>query len=183
MGVKTADSTSTATRSTILTKAKTPSKNLAQGRTAEIAIAARVGDSAPTRKPRTKKPTVAPAASPTKLIGETLAADLEDPHRKRGTYALFGRAISIALDVPYDAMRVACMTAVRDLSNNDDRIRSRAREFLFKVQDSGITAAQGLDRIQRLDDGTATENVAIAAITPEALAAVAATLRRSSFSA
>lgn len=117
------------------------------------------------------------AANPSKPVGETLAADLADPHRKRGTYALLERAISIAMDIPYDAMRIACMTAVKDLQHPDDRIRSRAREFLFKVQDSGVGACVGLDRINRLDDGVSTENISIAAITPEALAAVVTTLR------
>lgn len=122
-------------------------------------------------------PPAAPPNPPTG-VGETLAADLADPHRKRSTYALLQRAIDIATDVPYDAMRIACMTAVRDLQSPDDRIRSRAREFLFKVQEHGIGAAVGLDRMTRLDEGTATENVAVASITPEAIAAVVTTLRQ-----
>jgi len=131
---------------------------------------------APAQTARAEPPPSAPPTAPV-AVGETLAADLADPHRKRGTYALLQRAIDIAMDIPYDAMRVACMTAVRDLQSPDDRIRSRAREFLFKVQDSGIGAVVGLDRMTRLDEGTATENVAIAAITPEAIAAVVTTLR------
>lgn len=131
--------------------------------------------------PATALPAVTPPSAPPKAatgVGETLAADLADPHRKRGTYALLQRAIDIATDVPYDAMRIACMTAVRDLQSPDDRIRSRAREFLFKVQEHGIGAAVGLDRMTRLDEGTATENVAVASITPEAIAAVVTTLRQ-----
>lgn len=120
-----------------------------------------------------------PAQATARSVGETLAADLADPHRKRGTYALLNRAINIALDIPYEAMTLACDTAVRDLTSPDDRIRSRAREFLFKVQDSGIGAVIGLDKINRLDDGMSTENVVIAAITPEAIAAVVSTLRHS----
>jgi len=119
------------------------------------------------------------SASPTDKPPSQLALDLADPHRKRGTYLLLERAIRIAMDVPYDAMVLACQTAIQDLASADDRTRSRAREFLFRAQDSGIGAAVGLDRMMRLDDGTATENVAIASITPDALAAVVQTLRQS----
>lgn len=104
---------------------------------------------------------------PAGVIGETLKADLTDPKRKRGTYALLQRAIDITLDIPMEAMRFACMTAVQDLKSPDDRIRSRAREFLFKVQDSGIGAATGLDRMSRLDEGQATERVELKPIVLE----------------
>lgn len=100
-------------------------------------------------------------------VGETLKADLTDPRRKRGTYAILQRAIDITLDIPIEAMRFACMTAVQDLKSPDDRIRSRAREFLFKVQDSGIGAATGLDRMSRLDEGQATERVELKPIVLE----------------
>lgn len=136
------------------------------------------------RKPTQQAPakprnlTKVPASSTEKRPSQ-IAADLADPHRKRGTYLLLERAIRVAMDVPYDAMILACQTAIQDLHSPDDRTRSRAREFLFKAQDSGIGAAIGLDRMMRLDDGTATENVAIASITPDALAAVVQTLRHS----
>jgi hypothetical protein len=133
-----------------------------------------VGEGLPAKS---KKPKKKPPAPVEKVVGDTLIQDLNDPHRKRGTYALLQRAIDVAMDIPFEAMRMASMTAVRDLSSSDDRIRSRAREFLLKVQDSGVGSAVGLDRMVRLDDGTSTENVAIASITPEALAAVVQTIR------
>jgi hypothetical protein len=133
-----------------------------------------VGGRSAKTAPKLKQAETVPEPRP---VSETLISDLNDPHRKRGTYALLQRAIDVAMDIPFDAMRLASVTAVRDLSSNDDRIRSRAREFLLKVQDSGIGAAVGLDRIGRLDEGMATENVAVAAITPEALAAVVQTIR------
>ena len=111
--------------------------------------------------------------------GAAVIESFQDPHRRRGAYVMLQRAISLALDVPFDAMKVACMTAVKDLANPDDRIRSRAREFLLKVQESGVGASVDLDRVQRLDDGMATENISVASITPEALSAVVATIRQS----
>ena len=105
---------------------------------------------------------------PASEVGETLKADLLDPKRKRGTYAILQRAIDITLDIPMDAMRFACMTAVQDLKSPDDRIRSRAREFLFKVQDSGIGAAVSLDRVSRLDEGQATDRIELKPIVLEA---------------
>jgi hypothetical protein len=131
----------------------------------------------PKRKPKAPGVGGGSQAQAVKAVPDSIAEGLADPHRKRGTYALLQRAIDVAMDIPFDAMRLASLTAVRDLNSNDDRIRSRAREFLLKVQDSGIGAAVDFDRINRLDEGTATENIAVAAITPEALAAVAKTLR------
>jgi hypothetical protein len=108
------------------------------------------------------------SSTPTTGVGETLKADLLDPKRKRGTYAILQRAIDITLDIPMEAMRFACMTAVQDLKSPDDRIRSRAREFLFKVQDSGIGAAVSLDRMGRLDEGQATDRIELKPIVLEA---------------
>lgn len=104
---------------------------------------------------------------PVSEVGETLKADLLDPKRKRGTYAILQRAIDITLDIPMEAMRFACMTAVQDLKSPDDRIRSRAREFLFKVQDSGIGASVSLDRMSRLDEGQATDRIELKPIVLE----------------
>jgi hypothetical protein len=119
----------------------------------------------------------APAAVPAQAIRDGLI-NASVAERKR-TYALMSRAVEAAFDIPFDALRLACVTAVKDLGSDNDRIRSRAREFLFKVQEQGMDAGVNLDRLRRLDEGLSTENVAVASITPEALAAVVQSIRLS----
>jgi hypothetical protein len=140
-----------------------------------------VAENTPATHKRTYKKTAeqVDSANQDATRGSAIIESFQDPHRRRGAYVMLQRAISLALDVPFDAMKVACMTAVKDLANPDDRIRSRAREFLLKVQESGIGASVDLDRVQRLDDGMATENISVASITPEALSAVVQTIRQS----
>lgn len=87
----------------------------------------------------------------------SIAGDVRDPNRKRSTYRLLERAINIALSIPEEAMRAAWESAVVDLKDQDGRVRARAREFMVKVQDSGIASALGLDKIERLDRGDPTE--------------------------
>ncbi len=60
--------------------------------------------------------------------------------------------------------------------NASPRDRIRATELLAALRKADIEAAVNLDRILRLDAGTATENLAIVDLPDEALAAVARSL-------
>lgn len=87
----------------------------------------------------------------------TIKGDLADGNRKRSTYVMLQRAINSAMDLPEGTLKAAAGTAIRDLNDKDGRVRARAREFLLKLQDSGVAAAIGLDKIERLDDGGPTD--------------------------
>lgn len=84
-----------------------------------------------------------------------------DPHHRRKSYIMLQRAIDVATEVPVDAMKAAYLSAIKDIGSNDGRLRARAREFLLKMQDSGVAAALGLDKIERLDSGDPTERVSV----------------------
>lgn len=93
--------------------------------------------------------------------GEVSSDPFIDPHHRRASYRMLERAINAAMDVPTKTMLAAAQTAIKDLRDGDGRIRARAREFLLKLQDSGVAAAIGIDKIERLDAGQTTENVRI----------------------
>lgn len=95
--------------------------------------------------------------------------DLERGRHRRQTYSMLQRAIDSAMNLPEGTMKAAASTAIKDLSCDDGRIRARAREFLLKLQDSGVGAAIGLDKIERLDSGGATENIAVQYVIKEAM--------------
>ena len=91
--------------------------------------------------------------------GQAIVEGLNSVRHKRQTYLMLQRALDTALDMPPDVMKACWQTAVKDLASQNDRTRIRAREFLLKMQDSGVAAALGLDKIDRLDTGQSTENV------------------------
>ena len=91
--------------------------------------------------------------------GDSAPTPVIDPHHKRQSYIMLSRAVDVATDVPVEAMKGAALSAIKDMKDEDGRIRARAREFLLKLQDSGVAAAIGLDKMMRLDEGSATEHI------------------------
>lgn len=89
--------------------------------------------------------------------------DLEDDHRKRGTYRMLERALRAGLDMPETVMTAAVNTAIKDMAEKDGRIRARAREFLLAVQTKSVEAAIALDKIDRLDGDKPTDRLHISA--------------------
>ena len=90
--------------------------------------------------------------------------DIIDPNawKVRASLRTLQRAVINGWDVPAEAKKdlpSMCLAIAMD-SERPERDRLRAIEVLRAMERDNLEAAQALDRIERLDNGQSTENVA-----------------------
>lgn len=90
----------------------------------------------------------------------------EPPARQRSALRLLQRAVTHGWKIPEEVMQQAPEICSRILSDDmaQPRDRLRAAEVLAAMARDKVNAAIALDKMERLDDGEATERVVI---TPE----------------
>jgi len=84
----------------------------------------------------------------------------------RAALATIRRAVSNNWDIP-DAWKAALPALCAKIASDDskgDRERLRAIEILRAMQRDNLDAAQVLDRVERLDEGRATDRIELAPI-------------------
>lgn len=108
---------------------------------------------------------------------EPLTAEIIDPKRVRSSLRTLQRAVENGWEVPDGLIRAAPMIVGTILTdrNMGAAARLRAAEVLSAMVRDRVSAAVALDRIERLDDGSATERVEIS---PEVRARVAAIIAK-----
>ena len=84
----------------------------------------------------------------------------------RGSLQMIQQAVMNGWDLPKEWMQALprfCMSIVADKSKGD-RERLRATEILRAMQRDNLDAAQALDRVERLDQGRATDRIELGPI-------------------
>lgn len=113
---------------------------------------------------QSKPPAIAPVEPPTPP--EAVPVLDEPPNRQRAALRLLQRAVTQGWEIPEAVWRAAPGICARILANEGAtaRDRLRAAEVLAAMARDKVNAAIALDKMERLDDGEATERVVI---TPE----------------
>lgn len=108
---------------------------------------------------------------------EHLTAEIVDPKRVRSSLRTLQRAVENGWEVPQNLIQAAPLIVGTILSdrNMSAAARLRAAEVLSAMVRDRVNAAIALDRIERLDEGSATERVEIS---PEVRARVAAIIAK-----
>ena len=108
---------------------------------------------------------------------EPLTAEIVDPKRVRSSLRTLQRAVENGWEVPQNLIQAAPLIVGTILSdrNMSAAARLRAAEVLSAMVRDRVNAAIALDRIERLDEGSATERVEIS---PEVRARVAAIIAK-----
>ncbi len=83
----------------------------------------------------------------------------EPDHHARETLVLLASAIRNGWQIPEQAMRLAPSVVANMLATGTTREKLRAAEVLIRMRDSNIAALAVGDKIERLDNGGATEIV------------------------
>ena len=123
-----------------------------------------------------------PDETPEPNRGKGDTRDLVSRREKTAHLSALERAVYGGWDIPAPAAQAApaFLVDVMNDPNMDTRTRVRAVEVLAALSRDRVDASVQLDRIYRLEDGTATDRVEIAVDLPDgALAAVAKTLNES----
>ena len=104
--------------------------------------------------------------------------DKDNHLRRRQHLRLLEEAVYKGWNIPPEAASVLPreVYAIASDPNASPRDRIRATELIAALRKADIEAAVQLDRIYRLDQGSATENVAVIDLSEEALQAVARSL-------
>ena len=87
-----------------------------------------------------------------------------DEHHKRADLAMLRTAVIRGFDVPPDAVKRVgawAFAAMNDDSIEDGRVRAQAAKLLLELAKHNLNVYVELDRINRLDDGTSTENQSV----------------------
>jgi hypothetical protein len=116
------------------------------------------------RRVRAKPPAIAPLEPPTPP--EAVPVLDEPPSRQKAALRLLQRAVTHGWEIPESVWRAApgiCTRILADASVHP-RDRLRATEVLAAMARDKVNAAIALDKMERLEDGEATERVVI---TPE----------------
>lgn len=94
--------------------------------------------------------------------GENVARDLADPHRCRDTMRMLAKAIRQSWDIPPEVFQ-NIPKQLQDIINNSDNARDKIRAIQTFVQmhKANVDGLIALDKIERLDAGTPTENVKV----------------------
>ena len=113
---------------------------------------------------QSKPPAIAPVEPP--KPPEAVPVLDEPPNRQRAALRLLQRAVTQGWEIPEAVWRAAPGICSRILANEGAtaRDRLRAAEVLAAMARDKVNAAIALDKMERLDDGEATERVVI---TPE----------------
>ena len=125
---------------------------------------------------------IMPDETPEPNRGKGDTRDLVSRREKTAHLSALERAVYGGWDIPAPAAQAApaFLVDVMNDPNMDTRTRVRAVEVLAALSRDRVDASVQLDRIYRLEDGTATDRVEIAVDLPDgALAAVAKTLNES----
>ncbi len=88
------------------------------------------------------------------------------PKHEREALVMLKQAVTNQWDIPDEwkqALPRFCMSIVLDQSKGD-RERLRASEILRAMSRDNIDGLQALDKLERLDDGSATERIELAPI-------------------
>jgi len=125
---------------------------------------------------------IMPDETPEPNRGKGDTRDLVSRREKTAHLSALERAVYGGWDIPAPAAQAApaFLVDVMNDPNMDTRTRVRAVEVLAALSRDRVDASVQLDRIYRLEDGTATDRVEIAVDLPDgALAAVAKTINES----
>jgi hypothetical protein len=90
---------------------------------------------------------------------ESVKADLDDPHRARGTLDLIRRAVMGGWRMSPDTAEWLPARLEQFVREGDPREAIRAAEVLARLRRDNIDAMVALHRIERLEAGDATEIV------------------------
>lgn len=121
---------------------------------------------------------IMPDDRPEPARGKGDTHDLVARRDKTAHLSALERAVYGGWDIPASAAQVAPVFLIDVINdaNMDTRTRVRAVEVLAALSRDRVDATVQLDRIYRLDQGSATENVAVIDLSEEALQAVARSL-------
>lgn len=89
-----------------------------------------------------------------------IIADMQADERRRATRKMVLDTVRVVADLPPDVWRALAASCIKDLNSDSVGARRSARDHLIRLRTMGVDAAVALDRIERLDAGESTENVA-----------------------
>lgn len=91
---------------------------------------------------------------------DEIIADMQADERRRATRKMVLDTVKVVDDLPNDVWRALAASCIKDLNSDSVGARRSARDHLIRLRTMGVDAAVALDRIERLDAGESTENVA-----------------------
>lgn len=89
-----------------------------------------------------------------------IIADMHATERRRTTRRVVLDTVKDVADLPPYVWRALAASCIKDLNSDSVGARRSARDHLIRLRSMGVDAAIAIDKMERLDAGESTENVA-----------------------